>query len=106
MYQLHTVTYGTASASYLAMGCLHYLEDEKFQRYARESQFIRNDICCDQIEDRNFCIVYLKNRTITVFYLHVRQNVVFRRSSRTRVFLEFVCSAFPRIVFALAFWET
>ena len=58
------------------------------------------------IEDRNFCIVYLKNCTITVFYLHVRQNVVFCRSRRTRVFLQFVCSAFPRIVFALAFWET
>ena len=58
------------------------------------------------IEDRGFRVVCLENRTITVFNLLERQNVVFAARAVRAFFLEFVCTAFPRIVFALAFWET
>ena len=75
------------------------------------------------IEDHGFRIVCLKNRTITVFNLHVGQNVVFRRSSRTHVFLgvyllgvSTYCFCLRptsiaswvscRYFFALAFWES
>ena len=41
MYDLNTVTYGTASASFLAVRCLQLLADENTLRYPIEAQIIK-----------------------------------------------------------------
>ena len=48
-YQLNTVTYGTASAPYLAMRCLHYLADESAHQFPKEAQIIKTDIYVDDL---------------------------------------------------------
>ena len=48
-YQLNTVTYGTASASFLAIRCLVELATENASKYPDASQIILNDFYVDDI---------------------------------------------------------
>ena len=48
-YQLNTVTYGTASAPYLAVRCLHQLADEHAIKFPIESKIIKCDIYVDDL---------------------------------------------------------
>lgn len=49
VYQLNTVTYGTASAPYLAIRCLHELGRANENNYPKESQIIKNDFYVDDL---------------------------------------------------------
>lgn len=48
-YQLNTVTYGTASAPYLAVRCLHELANVNKKAYPTESHIIINDMYVDDL---------------------------------------------------------
>ena len=48
-YELNTVTYGTASAPYLAVKCLHYLADENITQYPTEARIIKREIYVDDL---------------------------------------------------------
>ncbi|XP_011165208.1 uncharacterized protein LOC105199705 [Solenopsis invicta] len=48
-YRLNTVTYGTASAPFLAIRCLHQLAIENQDKYPETSDIIRNDFYVDDL---------------------------------------------------------
>ncbi|CAH1988933.1 unnamed protein product [Acanthoscelides obtectus] len=48
-YQLNTVTYGTASAAYLAVRCLHQLAIENEQQFSQASHIIKTDFYVDDL---------------------------------------------------------
>ncbi|XP_011163687.1 uncharacterized protein LOC105198615 [Solenopsis invicta] len=48
-YRLNTVTYGLASAPFLAIRCLHQLANENQKNYPRTSDVIRNDFYVDDL---------------------------------------------------------
>lgn len=48
-FQLNTVTYGTKSAPYLAIRCLHELADQNRLHYPSESECIKNDFYVDDL---------------------------------------------------------
>ncbi|XP_039304707.1 uncharacterized protein LOC105206576 [Solenopsis invicta] len=48
-YRLNIVTYGLASASFLAIRCLHQLANENQENYPRTSDVIRNDFYVDDL---------------------------------------------------------
>ena len=50
-YELNTVTYGTVSAPYLAVRCLHYLADENIIQYPTEARIIKREIYIDDLGD-------------------------------------------------------
>ena len=49
MYELNTVSYGTASAPFLAVRCLQLLAEENTLRYPIEKQIIKQDIYVDDL---------------------------------------------------------
>ncbi|CAK9834538.1 hypothetical protein ANTRET_LOCUS11054 [Anthophora retusa] len=48
-YRLNTVTYGTASAPFLAVRCLHQLADEEAHAYPLAANAIKNDFYMDDL---------------------------------------------------------
>lgn len=48
-YQLNTVTYGTSSASFLAIRCLYQIGLENQQQYPRASEVIKTDFYVDDV---------------------------------------------------------
>ncbi|XP_037825830.1 uncharacterized protein LOC119613837 [Lucilia sericata] len=59
-YALKTVTYGTASAPYLAVKCLQKITDCKEDNFSIESDVIRNDFYMDDLMTGGDCIESLK----------------------------------------------
>ncbi|XP_046806059.1 uncharacterized protein LOC124419697 [Lucilia cuprina] len=59
-YALKTVTYGTASAPYLAVKCLQKIADFKEHNFSIESDVIRNDFYMDDLMTGGDCIESLK----------------------------------------------
>ncbi|XP_026465156.1 uncharacterized protein LOC113367788 [Ctenocephalides felis] len=49
IYQLNTVTYGTASAPFLAIRCLEQLARENITNYTKECEILRNDFYVDDL---------------------------------------------------------
>ncbi|KAJ8964449.1 hypothetical protein NQ317_005385 [Molorchus minor] len=48
-YELATVSYGTASAAFLAVRCLHQLADENMSTYPEACHIIKNDFYMDDV---------------------------------------------------------
>ncbi|XP_031341104.1 uncharacterized protein LOC116169216 [Photinus pyralis] len=48
-YQLNTITYGTASASYLATKCLQYLADQNSERFPKAAEVIKSCFYMDDL---------------------------------------------------------
>ncbi|KAK9701230.1 Pao retrotransposon peptidase [Popillia japonica] len=49
IYELNTVTYGTASASFLAIRCLHQLAEENSRNFPAASEVIMSDFYVDDV---------------------------------------------------------
>ena len=64
IYELNTVTHGTASAPFVSVKCLQYLADENCKQFSVKSQVIKNDIYvddlltgCDNIEELKLSVI-------------------------------------------------
>lgn len=66
IYQLNTVTYGTKSAPYLAIKCLHELADQNSVKFSNEAACIKNDFYVDDLLTGADNINILRTRCINI----------------------------------------
>lgn len=81
IYELNTVTYGTASAPFLAVRCLQYLADENHNQFPIESQVIKSDIYVDDLLTGCDSIDELKTICNNIYKIFQKAGFILRKWS-------------------------